>query len=395
MKTYPCSEKEIKALEELLGTGLSGLAVFPAFCDVHVHFREPGFEYKENIRTGSKAAAHGGYTAVCTMPNLKPVPDCVENLKPQTALIERDAEIAVYPYASITKGEEGKSLSDLEELAPHVCAFSDDGHGIQSREMMRSAMKRIASLNKLLAAHCEVESLVRGGIINDGAYARAHGLPGICSESEYKEVERDIELAAETGCALHICHISTRQSVELVRQAKRDGIDVSCETAPHYLLFDEDSLCDNGFFKMNPPLRGRKDRQALLEALEDGTVDCIATDHAPHSAEEKSKGLRGSLFGVTGLETAFPALYTGLVKTGLFSLSKIIELISLRPRERFGLPAQEAFCVWDLDEQISVSEDFFLSKGRATPFFGQRLFGKCKYTVLDGKILYSDTGTEA
>ena len=303
-----------------------GLTVFPGFCDVHVHFREPGFSYKETIRTGSLAAAAGGYTAVCPMPNLNPVPDSREHLDEELAIIRRDAVVGVFPYAAVTVDEKGAVLSDMEHLTDAV-AFSDDGHGVQSDAMMREAMVRAKALGKMIVAHCEVNELLRGGYIHDGQYAKAHGHRGICSESEWRQVERDLNLAAETGCAYHVCHVSTKESVELVRQAQKNGVDASCETAPHYLLLDDSDLQEDGRFKMNPPLRDRSDREALVEGVLDGTVACIATDHAPHSAEEKSRGLEKSLFGIVGLETAFPVLYTELVKPGILTLEKLIELL--------------------------------------------------------------------
>ena len=310
----------------------------PGFCDVHVHLREPGFSYKETIRTGSLAAARGGYTAVCAMPNLDPVPDSPEHLAVERELIARDACIDVLPYGAITLGEQGRELADLEGMAPYVAAFSDDGRGLQDPGLMREAMERARALGKLIAAHCEDNSLLRGGYIHDGAYAAAHGHKGICSESEWRPIARDLELAAQTGCGYHVCHISTKESLNLIRQAKKDGLDVSCETAPHYLLLDENDLREDGRFKMNPPLRSRADREALLEGICDGSIDCIATDHAPHSAAEKARGLAGSAFGIVGIETAFPLLYTGLVKTGMLSLEALVELLCHKPRKRFGIP---------------------------------------------------------
>ena len=365
-----------------------GNFVFPGFCDVHVHFREPGFSYKETIRSGSEAAARGGYTAVCTMPNLKPVPDSSEHLREQLAIIERDAVIDVYPYASITVGQMGETISDLEGMAEDAIAFSDDGRGVQSDDMMREAMKRAKALDKMIVAHCEVNSLLRGGYIHDGEYASAHGHRGICSESEYAQIARDIELIRETGCAYHVCHISTKESVELIRKAKSEGLDITCETGPHYLVLDDSDLQEDGKFKMNPPLRSAADRAALVEGIKDGTIDMIATDHAPHSAEEKSKGLEGSAFGIVGLETAFPVLYTKLVKTGVISLSKLIELMAINPRRRFGVEMGEDFSIWKLDEEFTVDPSEFLSKGRATPFENERLFGVNLITVHNGKTVY-------
>ena len=366
----------------------SQYSVFPGFCDVHVHFREPGFSYKETILSGSRAAARGGYTAVCTMPNLNPVPDSPENLEPQLEAIRKSAVIAVYPYAAITKGEQGLVLSDMEALAPQVIAFSDDGRGVQSPEMMEEAMKRAKDLGKLIVAHCEDNALLRGGYIHDGAYAKAHGHRGICSESEWGPIARDLELAAKTGCGYHVCHISTRQSVDLIRQAKKSGVDVTCETGPHYLVMDDGLLQEDGRFKMNPPLRSPEDREALLEGLLDGTVDMIATDHAPHSAEEKARGLEKSAFGVVGLETAFPILYTYLVRTGLLTPEALIDKLVWNPRKRFAIPMGNDFSVWDLDAQYAIDPADFLSQGKATPFAGWNVHGKCMATFHDGQAVY-------
>ena len=366
----------------------SRYTLLPGFCDVHVHFREPGFSYKETIATGCAAAAHGGYTAVCTMPNLDPVPDSVEHLQPELDAIADTASIHVFPYGAITAQEKGEALADMDALADRIVAFSDDGRGVQSESMMRAAMEKAAALGKMIVAHCEVNELLHGGYIHDGAYARAHGHQGICSESEWREIERDIRLSEETGCAFHVCHISTKESVELIRRAKARGANVTCETAPHYLLLDENDLREDGWWKMNPPLRAREDREALIEGLLDGTIDCIATDHAPHSAEEKARGLEKSAFGIVGLECAFPLLYTGLVKKGILSLESLLEKLVTNPRRRFGLPLGNDFSVWDLEAEDTVDPNTFLSKGKATPFAGQKIFGKCMLTVCDGKIVY-------
>lgn len=363
--------------------------VFPGFCDVHVHFREPGFSYKETIASGSAAAARGGYTAVCAMPNLNPVPDSVENLRVQTDIIKKDALISVFPYAAITVGEKGEKLADLEALAPHVIAFSDDGKGVQSEDMMREAMIRAKSLGKMIVAHCEVNELLKGGYIHDGEYAKMHGHKGICSESEWRQIERDLRLSKETGCAYHVCHISTKESVELIRKAKAEGINVTCETGPHYLVLDENDLKEEGRFKMNPPLRSLADREALIEGIIDGTIDMIATDHAPHSAEEKAKGLKDSAFGIVGLETAFPVLYTKLVKENIISLEKLVKLLTENPRRRFGISQTGDFTVWDLNESYKIDPEDFLSMGKATPFAGMEVFGKCMLTVRGGKVVYS------
>ena len=362
--------------------------LLPGFCDVHVHLREPGFSYKETIKTGSKAAARGGYTAVCTMPNLKPVCDSPEHLRLQQEIIERDACIAVYPYAAITLNQAGEQLADLEALAPHVIAFSDDGHGVQSESMMSDAMTRAKALGKMIVAHCEDNSLLRGGYIHDGIYAARHGHRGICSESEWRQIERDLKLADRTGCAYHVCHISTKESAALIRDAKKSSVNVTCETAPHYLLLDENDLEEDGRFKMNPPLRAKEDREALLEGLLDGTIDVIATDHAPHSAEEKSRGLQGSAFGIVGLETAFPLLYTNLVKTGILSMEALLKLLVYNPRERFNIPLGNDFSIWDLDAEYTISPKDFLSKGKASPFTGRSVYGKCLLTVYGGQVVY-------
>ncbi len=374
--------------EEAFLCDLSKYAVFPGFCDVHVHFREPGFSYKETIKTGSMASAKGGYTSVCTMPNLNPVPDSPEHLKEQTDIIEKDAVIEVLPYAAITIGEKGEELVDMESLAEKVIAFSDDGRGVQSEEMMREAMLRAKALGKMIVAHCEVNELLKGGYIHDGDYAKEHGHRGICSESEWKQIERDLRLAKETGCAYHVCHISTKESVEIIRKAKAEGVNVTCETGPHYLVMDDSDLQEEGRFKMNPPLRSKADREALIEGIKDGTIDMIATDHAPHSAEEKSKGLEKSPFGITGIETCFPVVYTKLVKTGIITLEKAIELLAVNPRKRFGIKLGNDFTIWDLEALEKVEPEKFLSMGKATPFEGWELFGKCLLTVMDGEIVY-------
>ena len=362
--------------------------VFPGFCDVHVHFREPGFSYKETMVTGSRASARGGYTAVCTMPNLNPVPDSVEHLADQLKLIEEGACIHVYPYGAITVGEQGEVLADLEGMAPNIIGFSDDGKGVQSDEMMRQAMLRAKALSKMIVAHCEVNDLLRGGYIHDGEYAKEHGHRGICSESEWAQIARDLELVKETGCAYHVCHISTKESVEIIRKAKAEGLDVTCETGPHYLVMDDSFLKEEGRFKMNPPLRSAEDREALIQGIIDGTIDCIATDHAPHSAEEKAKGLEKSAFGVVGIETAFPICYTYLVKSGIITLEKLIDLLGTNPRERFGIPNGSDFTVWDLEALDVVDPADFLSLGKATPFEGWQIQGKCIATVCDGKLVY-------
>ena len=364
--------------------------IFPGFCDVHVHFRQPGFSYKETIASGSMAAARGGYTDVCTMPNLKPVPDSREHLQEQLDLIAKDAVIGVHPYGAITLNEAGETMVDMPTLAENVCGFSDDGRGVQSDDMMRSAMITAKSLDKIIAAHCEVNELVRGGVIHDGEYAKTHGHKGICSESEWAQIARDITLARETGCKYHVCHISTKESVDIIRKAKAEGVDITCETGPHYLVFTDMDLQEDGRFKMNPPIRTNEDRDALIQGIMDGTIDMIATDHAPHSTEEKSKGLDGSNMGVVGLETAFAALYTHLVKPGVISLGKLVDILCNNPRARFGLPVGKDFTVWDLNKAYTVDPEEFLSMGRATPFTGMELYGRCVMTVHNGKVVYLD-----
>lgn len=362
--------------------------IVPGLCDVHVHFREPGFSYKETIASGSAAAAHGGYTAVCTMPNLDPVPDSAEHLQVQLDAIERGAAIKVLPYGAITVGEKGERLADMEAISDKVCAFSDDGKGVQNDEMMREAMTAAKRLGKIIAAHCEDNSLLFGGYIHDGEYARMHGHRGISSASEYKQIERDLRLAAETGCAYHVCHISTKESVELIRQAKAHGVNVTCETAPHYLVLCDEDMQEDGRFKMNPPLRSREDKKALIEGIKDGTIDMIATDHAPHSAEEKGRGLEKSLMGVVGLETAFPVLYTELVMKNIITLDRLVELMSFKPKERFGIDTNNDFAVFDISEAYKIDPEDFLSMGRATPFAGREVFGRCLLTVHNEKVVY-------
>lgn len=372
---------------------LDSCAVFPGFVDVHVHLREPGFIYKETVASGTKAAARGGYTEVCSMPNLSPTPDSMENLKIQLDAIEKDAVIGVHPYGTITVGEKGEQLSDMETIAPYVIGFSDDGRGVQNDNMMKEAMLTAKKLGKIIVAHCEVNELLRGGYIHDGEYAKKHDHKGICSESEWKQIERDIELIREIGCAYHVCHISTKESVELIRKAKAEGLDITCETGPHYLLLDDSDLQEDGRFKMNPPLRSAADRLALIEGIKDGTIDMIATDHAPHSAEEKSRGLKSSLMGVVGLETAFPVMYTGLVKTGIITLEKLIDLLSTNARKRFNLHLLENdFSVWNLDKKYTVNPDDFLSMGKSTPFAGNEVFGECIMTIRDKKAAYINGG---
>ena len=381
-------ERQVEILGGSASVSIFNGIVVPAFCDVHVHLREPGFFYKETIKTGTKAAAAGGYTDVFSMPNLNPVPDSVENIKQQLDIIEKDAVVRVHPYAAITVGQKGEELADFDGLAPLCAAFSDDGRGVQSEDMMRQAMLKAKEHNMIIAAHCEDNSLLFGGYIHDGEYAKAHGHKGICSESEWGPIKRDIELIKETGCKYHVCHVSTKESVELIRKAKAEGVDITCETGPHYLVLDDGCLQENARFKMNPPLRSEEDRLALIEGIKDGTIDMIATDHAPHSAEEKGRGLEKSLMGVVGLETAFPIMYTHFVKTGIITLEKLVELMAINPRKRFGLPETEDFCVFDVGEEYKVDPRSFKTMGRSTPFEGDKVYGKCLLTVCDGKVVY-------
>lgn len=374
---------------------LDNLMLFPGFCDVHVHLREPGFFYKESIASGTRAAARGGYTAVCAMPNLNPVPDNLDSLRVQLSIIEKDAAIKVYPYGAITKGEKGDEIAAPEELAPYVCGFSDDGKGVQREEIMRMAMERIKRLGKVLAAHCEDESLIRGGYIREGRYSKEHSHKGIDPASEYMQVKRDLSLAEETGVKYHVCHVSAKESVQAIREAKRRGVNVTCETAPHYLLLTENDLREEGRFKMNPPLGSEEDRAALIEGIKDGTIDMIATDHAPHSAEEKARGLQASPFGIVGLETAFPLLYTRFVKTGEITAEKLTRLLCVNPRKRFDLPmTKEDYTVFEIGREYTIEPKEFLSKGKSTPFEGEKVYGKCLLTVCGGKTVWQENSTE-
>ena len=366
------------------------IAVLPGFCDVHVHLREPGFSYKETIGTGTMASARGGFTCVCAMPNLNPAPDCRETLDKQLDIIRRDAVIPVIPYGTITYGENGERLADMASMAQDVAGFSDDGKGVQSEDMMREAMLTAKSLGKMIVAHCEDNSLLRGGYIHDGDYARTHGHRGICSESEWGPIKRDIELVKETGCAYHVCHISTKESVELIRRAKAEGVNITCETGPHYALLDDSRLMEDGRFKMNPPLRSPADREAILEGLTDGTIDMIATDHAPHSAEEKARGLEKSSFGVVGIETCFPIVYTYLVKPGIITMEEAVALLSVNPRRRFGITGDPGFTVFSLGESKPIDPDDFISMGKSTPFLGMEVEAECLLTVYGGKAVYEN-----
>ncbi|MDE6193484.1 MAG: dihydroorotase [Muribaculaceae bacterium] len=368
---------------------MDGRLVCYGLCDVHVHLRQPGFDAKETIHTGTTAAMMGGYTAVCAMPNLNPTPDTIEHIGEELDIIKKDAAINVYPYASITIDRKGRQLVDMEALKRYAVAFSDDGSGVQSDDMMREAMKEAARLDVIIAAHCEVNDLLKGGYIHDGEYCKANGHKGICSESEWGQIARDLKLAEETGCRYHVCHISTKESVELIRQAKKRGVKVTCETGPHYLVFCDEDLKDEGRFKMNPPIRSREDRDALIEGIKDGTIDCIATDHAPHTADEKSRGLKGSAMGVVGLETAFGVCYTHLVQTGIISLQRLVELMTTNPRRIFRLEVEgEAnLAIFDLKEEWTVDSRKFASMGKATPFEGMNLTGKPASLIYDGRLI--------
>lgn len=380
--------------EGALAFDFKNCVIFPGFVDVHVHFREPGFSYKETIKTGSQAAAAGGYTTVCTMPNLNPVPDSVEHLREQLDIIDRDAVINVIPYGSITLGEHGEELSDMEGMARDVIAFSDDGRGVQNAEIMKAAMQKAKALGKMIVAHCEDNSLLKGGYIHDGDYAKQKGHKGICSESEWAPIERDAKLAEELGISYHVCHVSAKESVEIIRKAKARGVDITCETGPHYLVLDDSKLEEDGRFKMNPPLRSSEDREALIKGIKDGTVDMIATDHAPHSEDEKGRGLAKSAMGIVGLETAFPVLYTKLVKTGVLTLSELVSLMSEKPAKRFSLESgievgkKAQLTVFDLNREYEINPDEFLTMGRATPFRGEKVFGKCLFTLCGDRIAY-------
>lgn len=395
VKNISVKNEEIIALTDKflsqgdLAVSSNKYVVIPGLMDVHVHLREPGFSYKETIFSGTRASARGGYTTVCSMPNLNPVPDTLDNLKIQLDIIKKDALIEVLPYGAITKGEKGMEIADLEDMKDYVCAYSDDGRGVQANDMMKTAMLKAKAMNKLIVAHCEDNSLLFGGYIHDGKYAKEHGHKGICSASEYKQVERDLELVKETGVSYHVCHVSTKESVDLIRKAKKEGLDVTCETAPHYLILTDSDLKEDGRFKMNPPLRSEEDKKALIEGILDGTIDMIATDHAPHSEEEKSKGLEKSAFGIVGIETAFPLLYTHLVKTKILTIEKLVELLSVNPRKRFGVK-NNGYAVFEIETPYTIDEKDFLSKGKSTPFLGEEVYGRCVLTVMDGKVVYHE-----
>ena len=385
---------EAKAEDRIIDA--EGLVVAPAFVDVHVHLREPGYGYKERIATGTMAAARGGYTTVCSMPNLNPVPDSVENLKAQQEIIDRDAKIEVLPYAAITIGRKGEELVDMASLVGKVCAFSDDGSGVQVDGMMERAMTEAVKHDQLIAAHCEVEELLKGGYIHDGEYAKAHGHKGICSESEWEQVKRDIEIAERLGCRYHVCHISTKETVQLVREAKARGVKVTCETGPHYLIFTDMDLEEDARWKMNPPLRSAQDRAALVEGIKDGTIDMIATDHAPHSVEEKSRGLKDSAMGIVGLETAFAALNTHLVRKGVITMERLVELMSLNPRKVFRIAGglnegdRADVVLLDTEKEWRVDSEKFYSMGRISMFDGREMTGDVVMTLHRGEIVYDN-----
>lgn len=396
MKSVYFSKEQVDNIENFLNEQGCGeylndnYVLLPSFCDVHVHFREPGFEYKETIKSGSMAAARGGFTKVMTMPNLNPVPDSVENIKKQLDIIKNTSVINVYPYASITIGQKGEELTDFSALKDYAIAFSDDGKGIQEKSLMEKAMRLAKENGKMIVAHCEDNSLLFNGYIHKGEYALKHGHRGICSESEYAQIARDLELASKIGVSYHVCHISTKESVEIIRQAKNSGVDVSCETAPHYLILDDSNLQEHGRFKMNPPIRSESDKLALIEGVKDGTIDMIATDHAPHSFEEKSKGLEKSAFGVVGIETSFASLYTHLVMNNVISLDKLIDVMAINPRKRFKLNLDNEFTIFDLKTSYKVDPKDFVSMGKATPFEGMEFYGVCKLTALNGKVIYKN-----
>lgn len=388
-KNPKVGEKNTADVEVL---NFDGCVAFPAFCDVHVHFREPGFEYKETIESGSLAAARGGYTDVCTMPNLVPCPDSLNTLNIQLKKINDTACIKVHPYGTITKGQQGEELSDMDAMAPFVCGFSDDGRGVQEDSLMEAAMIKAASLGKMIVAHCEVNDLLRGGYIHDGEYARLHSHKGICSESEWEQIARDIELVKKTGVSYHVCHISTAESVDIIRKAKAEGVDITCETAPHYLILNDMDLQEDARFKMNPPIRSERDRKALIEGLIDGTIDMIATDHAPHSADEKGRGLEKSLMGVVGLETAFATMYTHFVRTGVITLDKLVDVMAINPRRRFGIKTDKNdLAVFDLNCEYEINPDDFKSKGKSSPFTGTKVYGKCVATFSGGKLVWRES----
>jgi dihydroorotase len=391
----PVFEAEAGQHPSLIPVSGHDLHLFPGFTDVHVHLREPGFSYKETILTGTRAAARGGFTTALAMPNLNPVPDSPDSLRVQMEMIRKQAVVRVLPLGAVTRGQQGRELADLAGMAPFVAAFSDDGRGVQDCALMKEAMRRCARLNRIIAAHCEDDSLTGGGWVHDGEWARAHGHRGIPSESEWRQVDRDLKLAQQTGCPYHICHVSTKESVDLIRRAKAQGVDVTCETAPHYLLLDDSRLMDQGRFKMNPPIRSAADREALLLGLQDGTIDMVATDHAPHSAEEKAGGLRYSMNGIVGLETAFAVLYTGLVRTGLISLKRLLDAMVYRPNARFGIRAARDWALFDLGVRDTVRPEDFLSKGRATPFEGSPVYGKCLLSVHEGQTAWVDGTIQA
>lgn len=372
------------------------LLICPSFIDVHVHFREPGFSYKETILTGSKAAARGGYTSVCTMPNLKPTPDSYKNLKVELDLIKKANLINVLPYGTLTKNQDGKTISNMKEISKYVVGYTDDGKGVTDKKVMEECMKIAKALNKIIVTHCEDKSLIKpNACIHDGEYAKKHNHIGISKESEYLEIKKDIKLLNKIKCKYHVCHVSTKESLALIKAAKKKGIDITCETAPHYLLLNDSMLKESGNYKMNPPIRSKVDQTALIKAIKDGTIDLIATDHAPHAKEEKDKGLEKSLFGIVGLETAFPLLYTYLVKKKIISLKRLLELLIYSPNKRFSIPLDKnSFTVFDLNNKYKIDSKEFLSKGKSTPFIGKQVYGRCLLTMYKNKVVFKEKGVK-
>lgn len=378
---------------------LAGKLVSPGLIDVHVHLREPGYERKETIETGTKAAARGGYTTIAAMANTIPVPDSMESVTYIEGLLQQSAQVRVFPYAAITLGERGQEIVDVEALSEtSILGFSDDGRGIQEAGVMYQAMQRAKAVNKPIVAHCEDDSLLFGGYLHDGEYAKANGHRGILSVSESAQIARDIMLAQATGVHYHICHISTKESVELVRFAKAQGINVTAEVSPHHLILcDTDIVNDDPNFKMNPPLRADADRIACVQGLLDGTIDVIATDHAPHHEDEKAWGIETAPFGIVGLETAFPLMYTKFVKTGKMTLKQLIDCMSTKPANIFNLPygtlevgAAADITIIDLDKEMEIDSSQFLSKGKNTPFNGYNVTGWPVMTLVGGRVAYKD-----
>lgn len=371
-----------------------GCIVTYGLADVHVHLREPGYSAKETITTGTRASARGGVTTVCSMPNLQPAPDAPETIAVEQQMIDEQAVIEVLPFATISSHRAGRELADIEALRPLSVGYSDDGNGIQTEPLMREAMKRISAVDGIIAAHCEDDSLLHAGYIHDGEYARTHNHKGICSESEWGPIKRDVKLAEEENCRYHVCHISTKESVEIIREAKHKCAHISCETAPHYLVLCDADLKEEGRFKMNPPLRAAEDKAALIEGIKDGTIEVIATDHAPHTAEEKSRGLKGSMMGIVGIETSFAICYTHLVRKGVITIEKLIQLMSENPRRIFRLGGamqvgeRADIAVFDVTKPYIIDTAEFLSMGKATPFEGEEVYGRCMLTLFGGEKVW-------